>query len=416
MKKTYKVKSLYDKLIWILTVLMLSSQIIYSKYSWSNLILIITSISIFSIDNLVHNGSVIPISMFQKIFGLFVIYGFMSSIWSISPIDSLSFSITILYVFVSISLIHPHYKRYNDIEALKSVIIWSSIIITIYSFYSFGLNGLIESSRSYHKRILDAFSNVNTISMFCALGIVLQFEKFLNERKMSLNLLFVPFEVFLVACLQSRKALSIILIGSILLIVLYNYNRKHIFHSSFKIIFSLATIIMIFYFLLKLEIFEGMNERILGLLSMVFNKSNIDGSSKIRRALFHTGVDIWRQYPIQGVGIGCSHFMVNRYLGIDTYLHNNYIELLCNTGIIGMSIYYSLHLYILINLIKYRKNNIRKFNLGITWILITLLLDIGLVSYYERDNIFYLMCQFINAQLLKEDSEDGKLDDKKSVC
>ncbi|MDU2201795.1 MAG: O-antigen ligase family protein [Anaerococcus hydrogenalis] len=408
MKKKYKVKSLYDKLIWILTVLMLSSQIIYSKYSWSNLLLIIIGISIFAIDNLAHNGSVIPLSMFQKIFGLFVIYGFMTSIWSISPIDSLSFSITILYVFVSISLIHPHYKRYNDIEALKSVIIWSSIILTIYSFYSFGLNGLIESSRSYHKRILDAFINVNTISMFCALSIVLQFEKFLNERKLNFQLLFVPLEVFLVACLQSRKALSIIVIGSILLLVLYNYKSKHIFSSFLKIVISLLVIIMIFYFLLELEIFEGMNERFLGLLSMFFNKSNIDGSSQTRIALFNVGVDIWSQYPIQGIGIGCSHFLVNRYLGIDTYLHNNYIELLCNTGIIGLSIYYSLHLYILINLFKYRKNNIRKFNLGITWILITLLIDFGSVSYYERDNIFYLICQFINVQLLIKEREDGK--------
>lgn len=408
MKKKYKVKSLYDKLIWILTVLMLSSQIIYSKYSWSNLLLIIIGISIFAIDNLAHNGSVIPLSMFQKIFGLFVIYGFMTSIWSISPIDSLSFSITILYVFVSISLIHPHYKRYNDIEALKSVIIWSSILLTIYSFYSFGLNGLIESSRSYHKRILDAFINVNTISMFCALSIVLQFEKFLNERKLNFQLLFVPLEVFLVACLQSRKALSIIVIGSILLLVLYNYKSKHIFSSFLKIVISLLVIIMIFYFLLELEIFEGMNERFLGLLSMFFNKSNIDGSSQTRIALFNVGVDIWSQYPIQGIGIGCSHFLVNRYLGIDTYLHNNYIELLCNTGIIGLFIYYSLHLYILINLFKYRKNNIRKFNLGITWILITLLIDFGSVSYYERDNIFYLICQFINVQLLIEEREDGK--------
>ncbi|WP_276863708.1 O-antigen ligase family protein [Anaerococcus tetradius] len=415
MKKTYKVNSLYDKLIWILTVLMLSSQIIYSKYSWSNLLLITIGISIFAIDNLAHNGSVIPLSMFQKILGLFVLYGFITSIWSISPSDSLSFSITLLYVLASISLIYSHYKRYNDIEPLKSVIIWSSIILALYSFYSFGFNGLIESSRSYHKRILDAFTNVNTISMFCALGIVLQFEKFLNERKINFQLLFVPLEVFLVACLQSRKALSIILIGSIMLLVLHNYKRKHIFSSFFKIVISLLVIIMIFYFLLELEIFEGMNERFLGLLSIFSNKSQVDSSSQTRMALFNAGVDIWRQYPIQGIGIGCSHFMVNRYLGIDTYLHNNYIELLCNTGTIGMSIYYSLHLYILINLIKYRKNNIRKFNLGITWILITLLMDFGSVSYYERDNIFYLMCQFINVQLLREDSEDGKLDDKKSV-
>lgn len=413
MKKVYKVNSLYDKLIWILTVLMLSSQIIYSKYSWSNLLLIIIGISIFAIDNLAHNGSVIPLSMYQKILGIFIIYGFMTSIWSISPSDSLSFSITFLYVLVSISLIYPHYKRYNDIEPLKSVIIWSSIILTLYSFYSFGFNGLIESSRSYHKRILDAFTNVNTISMFCALGIVLQFEKFVNERKVSFQLLFVPLEVFLVACLQSRKALSIILIGSILLLILYNYKSKHIFTSFFKIVISLLIMIMIFYFLLELEIFEGMNERFLGLLSMFSDNSHIDGSTQTRRALLYTGMNIWSQYPIQGIGIGCSHILVNRYLGIDMYLHNNYIELLCNTGIIGFLIYYSLHLYILVNLIKYRKNDIRKFNLGITWMLITLFMDFGSVSYYERYNLFYLMCQFINVQLIKESRGDNNLDAKK---
>lgn len=401
------IKLFFNKMIWILTVVMLSSQIIFSAYSWVNIIFIFSGVLIFVLDNISNKGSILPFGRMQKSYAIFIIYGFLTSIWSLDPKISVGLSITLTYVIISITLIEPHYLRYNDLEKLKSVIIWSGIIIALYTVYSFGINGLIESSKSYHTRILSTFDNVNTISMFCAFGVLLQFESWIYNKKFRLSLLFLPVSLFVVACLQSRKAITILFLGCLFLLIFKNYSSRNLIISLFKIILSIAIILWFFYTVINLEIFSGLHERLNGMFALLGDQYNIDSSSMTRQAMFKTGIHIWKNNLIQGIGLGTSHIMVMKYLGINTYLHNNYIELLSSTGLLGFIFYYSMHIYILISLIKYRNNDKQIFDLGLMWILLTLIIDFGLVSYYGRVEIFYLMCQFINLNLLIKKGKDN---------
>lgn len=61
-----------------------------------------------------------------------------------------------------------------------------------------------------------------------------------------------------------------------------------------------------------------------------------------RRVLWRTGLQVWRESPIVGFGIGCFE---NKSLGImqyhfeTKYVHNHYIQALTDTGVIGLALF-----------------------------------------------------------------------------
>ena len=67
-----------------------------------------------------------------------------------------------------------------------------------------------------------------------------------------------------------------------------------------------------------------------------FTGTGGDSSTIIRLALVDIGWDLFYQSPITGVGINNPSVYTFFVYGKDNYyLHNNYIELLAGTGVIG---------------------------------------------------------------------------------
>ena len=75
--------------------------------------------------------------------------------------------------------------------------------------------------------------------------------------------------------------------------------------------------------------------------------------------------------------------------------------MLCATGLVGFILYYGMYVYLFCQLQKYGKNDRRYYVFGIMWLIISLVMDVGMVSYYGKIQCFYLMTQFLNVQLLK---------------
>ena len=85
-----------------------------------------------------------------------------------------------------------------------------------------------------------------------------------------------------------------------------------------------------------------------------------------------------------------------------TYSHNNFIELLVNTGVIGLLLYYSLTFYILKSLWKSAlRNGDTLAQILFLYTFISFILDYAMVSYVNIPTIFRLMytagyCQIVN--------------------
>jgi len=76
-----------------------------------------------------------------------------------------------------------------------------------------------------------------------------------------------------------------------------------------------------------------------------------DSSSISRVAIIKEGIWIGITHPIAGVGL--DNLMVNNVMGI--YAHDNYAEILADTGFIGFILYYGIYICIILKLLKLRK-------------------------------------------------------------
>ena len=247
------------------------------------------------------------------------------------------------------------------------------------------------------------FANVNTIGMACALSCVIQVFEWIFFRKIHLFevVLIVPL-ILVVAATQSRKAIVYVIAGILLLVFFKNIDRKDFLKNIFKLIFSLLLIGLIFVALLQLEIFDGVKERLTGMFNSFFGAGEVDASTQIRNDMLALGFHLWGKNPLIGYGISNVHILANEYMGEDTYLHNNYVELLCGGGLVGFCLYYAMHVYLFVGFIKYRKANKALFSICMTWLVLTIIMDWGMVSYLMKSNSCYLMAMFVAVECLKK--------------
>lgn len=400
----------YNQIIWILTVILLSGFIIFEMYSWGKYLFLLLSFFIFAIDNITHKGSSIALGPFQLHFGVFVVYCFMTSIWALSSSNAIEFSITLAMIFACLFMIIPHYMRDENISQLLSAIMWAGVVIAIYAIKYYGFSTLIASSKTVGIRLGNSFSNINTIGMFCAMGVVIQFERWLYKKKFELSIPFVMISVLVVACTQSRKALTLIILGCAILVIMKNYDVRNIVKSALKLVGIIIAFCLVVFLVSQISVFSGVQERMGQLLSAVTGKGELDSGSVNRLIMTDLGIRTWKQHPILGVGLNCTRIVVARELGFNAYLHNNYVEVLCATGLVGFILYYGMYVYLFCQLQKYGKNDRRYYVFGIMWLIISLVMDVGMVSYYGKIQCFYLMTQFLNVQLLKNKlrEDEGK--------
>ncbi len=109
-----------------------------------------------------------------------------------------------------------------------------------------------------------------------------------------------------------------------------------------------------------------------------------DSSFEKRMGMIQQALRLWQQAPVFGHGLDGFE----RLSGYPGYAHNNYAELLCNLGLVGVFLYYSLHLAVLLRATKLRPA-LRFYS----WVCIAMLLviDVGSVNYKSKQTIMVLM-------------------------
>ena len=100
-----------------------------------------------------------------------------------------------------------------------------------------------------------------------------------------------------------------------------------------------------------------------------------DESSIERARLLHDAINTGLNNPVFGVGLHNSMY----YTTIGMYAHNNFAELFADLGIVGFSIFYSLYALYGYRIVRFAKENIRRY--WLVFILGFLAIDYGQVSY-----------------------------------
>ena len=388
----------YDRVSWLLLLVMCSSFLIYNTSQFSTLSVAVCCGLLLIVMAIQNQGYIRrEITAFHGMVILFAAFCFVSSLWAVNGAESRSKAITIVEILICMTIVFWRYCDSESSRDILSVIMWSSVIVTLYSLYYYGISRFLAMA-SGTVRIGNDYANSNAIGMWAAISAVLFIYFILNEG-MKLKYITVIMPIMLVAFSQSRTAFIELIIG-ILLVVFFRYREKeHFFQGIFRIVFVILIIVAVLFFVSRFQVFSGLNERIQSLVDYSQGKSVREGSVIQRELYIQAG---WKQFlktPILGIGIGNTSQITMAATGHSTYLHNNFIELLASGGIIGFGIYYGIILYLIIKLIPFALKKESVSDACLIVLIVHTIADYGTVSYYTKGTYFILISCFLQVYI-----------------
>lgn len=386
-----------------LMIVLFCSFTILTDYAWGRYLMLACIVLIFGF-HVVRDGT-----KYRFIFGklpvtiaLLAVYTFLSSIWAEKASDSTTMARTLIELLMMTWILYNCYHG-NDhsVSDILSVVKWSSYVIVIYSILFYGIENLMMMAAA-ETRLDNTYANVNTIGMFAAIGILIQIDEILYVKKWKTSALLCLPSLFMLAMTQSRKAFVVVLVGTILCLVMRNINSKDFRRNIVNVTAVLVVGSVLLYVIFSHPIFAGMLYRMERWLGSLGGTVRVDRSTLMRNEMIRIGWEQFLKSPLVGMGINNPHLLSAAQLGKDAYLHNNFIELLAGGGIIGFSIYYSMYVYLIANFWKYRKHQNREYVICFVIMIVLLMMDWGMVSYYQKMRYIYLLLYFLEVEVLKK--------------
>lgn len=254
------------------------------------------------------------------------------------------------------------------------------VICLIATFATYSISEIYDGVLGL-VRLGERLNGGNLFGMLMALfGIFQCYQIATSNRYKALNVFILLLDIIFVATSGSRKAFIGMFVGVAILFLFISKQNKVL--TICKIAIAAG---VLFYLLSVLNITSGVFDR----LSTLWNDSNqaVSRSDDMRSELALYAFRNALKKPIFGYGFNTY----TTYSVFNTYAHNNYAELMFNTGILGIVLYYLPKVYILIRIIKSKIVNVSSYaGLYISILVVLLLYDIACVSYYDTlMNIFW---------------------------
>ncbi len=395
-------RKLMASLMRIFTAALFALFILFDTYTWGKYVFLLLSACVFVLGLILNHGKVkFKINAYAVLNILFICFVFASSLWAIQPSDSVIMGRTLLRTFVCAYAVYTTYINLHElnISVLLKAVMWAGYFVAIYALIFYGMDRMLAAGSDSSLRVDNEFSNVNTIGLACSLSCVIQINlKFIDSKtRLFPSVLFMIPSIVVMSATQSRKAFVFLIVGILgCVFVRAQELHKGLFIKTLKVLFWISILALIIYGFLQLEVFDGIRERMEGILDAVLGNGKVDHSTMVRNDLRSLGLEWFLKYPFGGVGIANPHILAAKFLNFDAYLHDNFVEMLCGGGIVGFCLYYAMYIYLFRLLWKYRNVDRRRTAFFILWLLLMLAMNYGMVTYYSKSQNFYLMIHFIN--------------------
>ncbi|MCM3630988.1 O-antigen ligase family protein [Paenibacillus glycanilyticus] len=331
---------------------------------------------VFEITQIKNYKFVVPIPLLCYL--CFIVYISISLIWTNQSVDMM-FTLVQLF-FISLILVnivnyqgHFHSITIGFLAALvvATIDIWNKI------------GGFIVTDDN--TRVTSFLGNPNTFAIALFIGMLLSMEGLMNKARKSLLikgiyiLLLLLFTYEIVFLTGSRKAmLSVFMLG---FLIFMRFFIKVKFLQKVLILVVGAGVLTEMFILLKESVFFVRLSRIFDMLQ---GKNVNDSSLTERSSMMSDALNLWKARPITGWGTDQFRYLTD----YQTYSHNNYLELLSDNGLLGLMLYYSIFIILLVTACKQLlSGNEKESHIGffsISTLLIFLLWDLAHVSYYSK--------------------------------
>ena len=390
--------------IGFLLFLMVIFFYLLSSFTIGSVIIFLLALSIFLIywmSNRDTKGVPIKLNTLELFVLLFGIYAYCTKFWAYDSSYAQARGMTIIEMFVLIWLIYLPLKNLFSVDELLSILKWCGYVVVLGAYIYYGPSEILGSIGA-GGRLPSTYLNSNTLGILAATTITIALYEVLRSKFRISDFLCI-FCVVIIAASGSRKAMVDMVFGCIAIYFLLN-QEKRFARRILGILAGIVLIIVFLYIVYSFQLFAGVNQRIQYMINMIVGSGEVDHSALMRQSLFEIGMQQFHKTPLFGMGIDNTRFLSRAYLNYDYYLHNNYVELLAGSGLIGTFLFYIIYAYALITMFRYRKNKDKTFYIIFVLIVTQLILDYGSVSYYAKETYMNMIVFYIYLDSLKEKS------------
>lgn len=385
-------------LIYSLVILMMIDDI--DRYR----IIIFSSLGILLLVSfwaIASNGVKVWITIEHGFAFLFIVYGLISNAWCIDRHLTTYMAEWLSLYFVIYFCLSNYLLLTDNINKFVKQITYAGFLVSVFCVLAYRGPGFVNALLSGERIGRRLFGiNSNTLGLTCATVFVISISLYYSERHLKWILMgIIPAIITLGS--GSRKAFSVLLGGTVILFLYYS-----IIEGSYKVIAIIKFVIKIsivlfgLYLIISLPAFVSIHDRVDGLISAYFDESedetlsDIGEDSKVsdefRQKMVDLGIEQFKETPVFGVGLNNAQIINKRKLHFNAYLHNNYIEILVNGGIIGFLLYYSFFCTLILkHICILRMNNDPLAFLSLTLLFLRLLTEWGSVQYFSPTNVIY---------------------------
>lgn len=331
---------------------------------------------------------------YAKRFGLFLFICFFSIMWASMKEIALTRCITLTMIFALTVSIYDYIHKEGIIDTYISIICMSTFAYIIYVVLYGGLNDYIYNL-TVGTRLGNSVYNANAIGMMSSTVAILSLWNATLNKKPFFYLSFILCSINTMAS-GSRTAFIGFIIGLLLLFVFYETNGKY--HILKKVFIGLSILLVIIIIFQNSLFSEILGSRYATILDFANGTYSYDGSMTDRTIMVRAGLEQFYKTPLLGLGIGNSRIVVNRQFGFkyyNSYLHNNYIELLVSLGITGFIVYYCMYLRPILKIISYYNKRDKYDVIALAIMSMHLIFDFGTVSYYSKTTYIYMILYYL---------------------
>ena len=291
---------------------------------------------------------------------------------------------------ISIYLDKSNIRDKRDVDFFLHAFVFGSIIQLFYMLSVYGLDIITVIQESEQAiRIGDEVSNSNMVGLSFAYGAVISvhfMRQAIKNRKMRwIFYLVIALVASVFTFLSGSRKATLVILGGFLCVYLFGGSQsKNILKKIRTVLIALLLLILLYWVLTNIPLFSVVNERLEALIGGVLGNEALDHSSEERFSFIAIGWQAFLSYPFIGQGIYSSY----RYFG--TYSHNNFIEVLMNTGLIGFILFYTPYVVYGIRMLFVPKKDSRY---GLMLFLFAWLLfgAYGMVTYYDKMSMSLMM-------------------------
>ena len=355
-------------------------------------VILMLPIGILFVFNFIRNRGQIKISIshFHTYMVLFSLFCFSSYIWAVNPATALNRGIEMFELFIVMSIVYSSFNTQTAIDDLLRVIMFGGFIVVIYYILLYGWSYVVLSMAD-SVRVTSDLINANSLGMAAAYSIVIYCHYYSTKQSKLWWFPLVLISLVVIAASQSRKAIVIVFLGSFGVFVLNHLNNRKFIFNALKILLFGLVLLLILFIIIRAGFFSSTFERMQTMINGFLGRGVVDNSTIERMRLKDLGKELFLSNPIFGVGIDCARYFTTSLFGKTFYLHDNYIELLADGGIIGFVIYYWIYLEILIKMLKYRDYNNPEWVICFVILLLRLVMDYGSVSFVDKYTYVFLL-------------------------